>query len=85
MYTRLVVQCFCAVIFAWVDDEQWHMLLHLELEIQEEAKADIVAQEHKDMQGKQRGGVPFVAMLYIWNSRPWKSSKPFYYADFLVS
>jgi len=27
MYTRLVVQYFCLVAFAWVYDEQWHMLL----------------------------------------------------------
>ncbi len=52
---------------------------------QEEAKADIVEQEHKVMQGKQRGIVAFMIMLYIWNWRSWKIPEPFYYADYLVS
>jgi len=31
MYTGLVVQCFFVVVFAYLYDEQWHMLLHVSL------------------------------------------------------
>jgi hypothetical protein len=33
MYARLVVQCFCTVVFAYVYDKQWHMLLQSKLSL----------------------------------------------------